>query len=344
MVSSSSRHRGFTLVELLIGVTLGLIVIAGATQLFTKAMTVSDQLNNRGEMQQNARSGINSLVQDLSLAGTGGMPQTGIALPSGGSAKNPSIACDNTPKCYVLAGGGGAINFSDAVLHVITPIGKVGQQNLAGTAATDVITVAYGDSDPNFQIDCKPLTSITQTPNSGTATSYTLTFDPTVFSAACPSAPSPSMNPLLSTTDGLQVGDVLALSNLNGLAAAVVTGITEGSGSHTVTLSSTDLLKYNQYVGTSGTLATNLSNKSSNPPVYPSTSVFRLWVVTYFVYKQPDGSLRLMRQVNARPPVPVAENVDDDRGRLAGKALAEAVAEKRDDLARGTRVCLEHVP
>ena len=310
MRPSSLHDRGFTLLEVLIGFAIGLVVLAGAAQLYSKAMDVSDQLNAQGEMQQNARAGINSVVQDVSLAGTGGMPQTGIALPSGNGATNPAIACDNTPKCYVISGGS-SINFSDAVLHVITPLGKVGQNNAAGTSGTDVVTLAFGDSDPNFQIDCKPLTSIVQTPASGTPTSFKLTLDPTTFSAACPAAPSPAMNPLLTPSDGLVVGDVLALSNVNGMAAAVVTGITESAGSHTVTLGSTDLLSYNQFGGTAGTLTTNLSNKNSNPPVYPSTSVFRIWVVSYFVYKQPDGTLRLMRQVNARPPVPVAENVDD---------------------------------
>jgi hypothetical protein len=68
----------------------------------------------------------------------------------------------------------------------------------------------------------------------------------------------------------------------------------------------TDPWTFTQTGAPAGTLAAIL-----NPPV--ETRAKRIFVITYFIEDppRPDGSRRLMRQVNAQLPVPIAENAEN---------------------------------
>ena len=77
-----SSVRGFSIVELLVALTLGLLIMGSAMELFRQGVSASSLTSQSGEMQQNARVALNLMSQDLSIAGTG-LPQGGIQLPSG---------------------------------------------------------------------------------------------------------------------------------------------------------------------------------------------------------------------------------------------------------------------
>ena len=110
---------------------------------------------------------------------------------------------------------------------------------------------------------------------------------------------------------GPKVGDLMLLRNVNGTAVGVVTAPPGGS---TIQFSAGDPLQMN------GGIA-GLANPGSNPATYPATTVNRLLMISYYI--QPLNAqgnplpfnaagatdFRLMRQVNALPPVPVAEHV-----------------------------------
>ena len=100
MRSTESKARGFSLVELLIAITLGLIVLAATTQLFKRGMDASVLVSQSSEMQQNVRSTLNLIAKDVSMAGSG-LPSGGLSLPYGAGATLSFFAVDPNK---VLAG------------------------------------------------------------------------------------------------------------------------------------------------------------------------------------------------------------------------------------------------
>ena len=93
MRSIESKARGFSLVELLIAVTLGLIVLAATTQLFKHGMSATVLVSQSSEMQQNVRSTLNLIAKDVSMAGSG-LPSGGLSLPFGAGATASFFAVD----------------------------------------------------------------------------------------------------------------------------------------------------------------------------------------------------------------------------------------------------------
>jgi len=80
-ISAGGRDRGFTLVELLIAMAVGMIVLGATYSLFT---IQSKQLGNQdviAEMQQNARIAMDMVSREVRMAGynpTGATPKPGI--------------------------------------------------------------------------------------------------------------------------------------------------------------------------------------------------------------------------------------------------------------------------
>ena len=74
MRSTESKARGFSLVEMLVAIALGLFVLAAATQLFKNGMDATILVTQSSEMQQNARAALNLVAKDVSMAGSG-MPR-----------------------------------------------------------------------------------------------------------------------------------------------------------------------------------------------------------------------------------------------------------------------------
>src|SRR5256885_15635492 len=95
MRSTESKARGFSLVELLVAVSLGLIVLAATTQLFKTGMDATVLVSQSSEMQQNVRSTLNLIAKDVSMAGSG-PPPGGPALPYGAGATASFFAVDPT--------------------------------------------------------------------------------------------------------------------------------------------------------------------------------------------------------------------------------------------------------
>jgi len=56
MRSTETKIRGFSLVELLIAMALGLIVLAATTQLFKNGMDATRMVTQSSEMQQSVRA------------------------------------------------------------------------------------------------------------------------------------------------------------------------------------------------------------------------------------------------------------------------------------------------
>lgn len=64
-----AQQNGFTLVELMVAATLGLLILAGAISMFVSNKRVYTEQDEMGRLQENARFAINMLVRDIRAAG-----------------------------------------------------------------------------------------------------------------------------------------------------------------------------------------------------------------------------------------------------------------------------------
>lgn len=306
--------RGFTLLELMVASSIGLVAVLTMTSLFKVAMDATFTVTQRAEVQQNMRAAIELMTQDISHAGAG-LPTGGLQLATAGVSK---FACDQTGACYVTNHsypnniGTGIPNYMYGILpgYANGVQGGVAIPN-AAAARNDSITSIY--TDYNF-----PLSNFNFYAVSGTQVCVALVAAPTL---------GPPTN--IMAPGGLNVGDVLLFyvqSQGNGTTStgtswtqtaavgAELTGIATGGSdpsgkctgtTWTLTFAAGDPLNMNQLAG---------SNNLTSAFAAPGTmTVSRLNVVTYYLQVPAAGGTvqtpRLMRQVNGLAPVPVADNI-----------------------------------
>jgi len=307
MTTKSRRKRGFSLIELLIAMVVTLIIMTGAMMMFKKSSDAIFIVAQKAEMQSNARVAVNSIVRDVSRAGSGGMTHGGIALP-------------NTTAIYAPPFAGppfnGIVNlntntFSQGVLYMVTPDYQ-GGPTINGQN-TDAITVSY--VDPNLETPPPPEVDLRLYPT-------------TTISA---NGDSVTLDPATSTTlndpgTGVKVGDVFMLTNTRGSVTASVSGFP--AGGTTIAFASGDPLGMNDpnTAGDPGSIASLGTPCTVGPGCltgrnYPSVTLFRILLVSYYIEQLGAGDVplgvaaagavdyRLMRQVNGQAPVPIAEHV-----------------------------------
>lgn len=288
--------RGFTLVELLIAMAVSLIVLAAAATAFKKAMDVTAIALNRAEMQANARVAINSIVRDLGEAGAGGFPYGGVGLPNGAT---PFFARDTAGNDYLNNN-----TYVQGVLFAVTPAFNSGP-TIDG-AITDGITLVYIDQS----LLSAPCSNWSSTEVSVNPSGSQITVPATL----CPALHDPVY--------GLSVGDMLIIANQNGAAIGEVTNL---PSTDKIDFAASDPLGMNRPSASSGNIA-SLANPGPPAGSYPPTTISRIFMISYFIQEldangapiplagpgavQPNAvDYRLMRMVNAHPPVPVAEHV-----------------------------------
>lgn len=298
MRSGKHNARGFTLVELLMAMALGLIVMASTAQLFKGGMDATILVTQSSEMQQSVRSTLNLVAKDISMAGSG-MPPGGLSLPNGAGATPSFFAVDPTKAWLAnntyptgVIGGSPVVNY---MFGIVPGAGNGmelgGPANLTATGAgADAITVIYADYA--FPLNQYTATFPAANPN-GDVVNFAL---PAVV---------PAGFPLIQSATGLQVGDLILLNNPTGYAVGEVTGIAPGNGTTTnVTFANGDPLNINQSGAAKGNIKSIIAG--GNPVAT------RIWAVTYFMEVPPAATSqppRLMRQVNGQAPSPVADNI-----------------------------------
>jgi prepilin-type N-terminal cleavage/methylation domain-containing protein len=300
--------RGFTLIEMMVSLAVGLILVGSAVQLFSRGMNATWLISQRAELQQNARASSNILDKDISLAGAG-LPTGGLALASG-TGTIPIYGCDYTAVCHLGPTNSGSINFPNQVvsgntinyLYGVIPGWKKGVTVNAAAGPSDVITVVYADT--SFLLS-----------------DYTVKFNDVNGNSVTFTLPSPAPNPLdqavNNTGVGLQPGDLVLFSSNTGTSYAiteVTTALAAGAGpSYTVAFANGDALHMNQNAATSSDLK-QIATASGIGATAVGVTATRIWAITYYLDNTTTpGTPTLMRLVNARKPVPVAENVADLR-------------------------------
>ncbi|HZQ21388.1 MAG TPA: prepilin-type N-terminal cleavage/methylation domain-containing protein [Terriglobales bacterium] len=291
------RGRGFTLLELMISMALGLVILAAATQMFTKAMSATWTVTQRAGMQQDGRAAIGLIAKDISLAGAG-MPTGGVQLPTG-TGLSPIYGCDQT-KCYIGGVNGTGVAYPQQHLYGVVPGYQMGRPMTNGGAATDTITVVY--TDITYSLNLYTVTNISASGNSITVTPPN-------------PQPNPPVPPITDQVHGVKVGDLILITNTAGNAIGEVTGIV---GTTVINFADRDPLNINQSLASAGNIK---AIAGACNPVCNGTTATRIQVVTYYLdlppgpdgirYTADDWAPRLMRQVNGQTPVPVAENINN---------------------------------
>lgn len=288
MIGSSHSQRGYSLIETLLSMALGVTVLAGAVVLVRSAADVGDMVGLRSELQQNVRVALNVMASDLRQAGTN-VPQPGVALPTGDESED-SVRCCDQDDCYITNNV-----YSNERLYNITSGNGLGP--VINGVATDVVTTVF--KDPG-----RDEFSVTQIDQAGGWVRVASDTDP----------------PITDAVRGIKIGDILFIGNsTDKSAAAVVSGVT----STIIALSDDDPLGFNQSQAAFGTVGTALSTPCEgdegefvacavNDRVFDTpVSAKLVKVITYFIDNSDPNNPRLMRQVNAHPPAPVAEHVEN---------------------------------
>jgi type II secretory pathway pseudopilin PulG len=310
MRRTPNPNSGFTLLELMISAFVGLLVIAGAVQLFSQVLKATWIASQKSELQQDFRAASNLLQRDISMAGAGALGQQGLStsavgLPTGTGVKSV-YPCSSTTCNYINATSVAYPTTAGVpYIYSIIPGPSLGITVPGSTTGpTDILTVV--SADVSLALNCYSA-SIDPT---GTIVTFTVDAGPP-YPSTCilPSgvaAPQALNDPVV----GLQAGDMI-LFGAN--AVGVVTNIATGAGgSYVVTFAATDPGHINQPTATSGSLFQFVSTIKPTPASTPITvSAVRLLTVTYYLDISPwDGvTPRLMRVQSGKPPAPVAENV-----------------------------------
>lgn len=323
---SKCSCSGFSLAELLVAMVAGLIVTAGAAQLYSSGMDAAWVVQQRSEMQQDLRSAEDLMLQDVSLAGAGLTGVTGQNIPLPFSTGSPVYACSPGPVCPI-----GAINYpcvggacsvaNPPTLYPIIPGFQRGITPPGSATKSDVITVVY--SDTSFALNCY---SGTANPisfqNGGNTLVFTAPPNPPPAGCVLPAGlnyPQALNNPV----NGLQPGDLVMVGPSNG--ATVVGEVTNvspanpgntpatpcagnpcvGGSTYTVTFANNDTLNLNQ-AGAANDLTT-IAGAAAGVPVT------RILVITYYLANWTDAAGNvttiLYRQVSGHPAVPLADNI-----------------------------------
>lgn len=301
------RETGFTLLEVLVAMTLMLIILGATVGTLTDAIHATQAVTLMADTQENLRAGMNYIERDLVQAGEG-LPQTGITIPNTGG-----VSAVNRPGPT----GIGTFPTSWTVLPDISPGNQLGLTTATSGVATDMITVIYADNTlldsnqhwlneypintPGGGTNCSGATPKPNGTISTTGTTTTITFDSTCIN-------------INTGNTALAVGDLILLqANGGGMALLTVSSVNLASN-QIVFNSATDPFALNNSGKTSGTIAQIQSPAGSLS--YTTTTATRVWMVTYYIANS-TGSVgnpavpMLMRQVNMRTAQPVGEVIEN---------------------------------
>lgn len=128
------RRRGFTLLELLVVITLAVMLMLGLLEVFERNTTLAKTQTQLAEMQQGLRTGQNLMGRLVRMAGRGGLP---AMINDSGIRKTPALTViDN------IGAGGGSVEVVPGLVD--------GPLAVAGT---DVLTVRGVFTTSIFQVN-----------------------------------------------------------------------------------------------------------------------------------------------------------------------------------------------
>ncbi len=317
------REKGFTLVEVLVSVTLMLVVLAATLGTLTSAIHATEAITLMADTQENLRAGLNYMVRDFLQTGEG-IPQGGITIPN-----TAGVSALNRP-----GPGLGTFTTSWVALPAITQGYQLGPLTTTSGVKSDLVTLLYADTTlvdanqhwlnefpvflapPNGGVTGCAAANPNPAPNGAIVTAgstTTVTFDPSCII-------------INNGNTGLNVGDLIMLQNNNTIGDGSISGTnsdvsdTTGSmalltvsavnpGANSITFSGGDAFNLNSSGATAGTISQIQSPPGSKN--YPTTTATRFWMITYYVDNTNPARPQLMRQVNLNAPQAVGEVIEN---------------------------------
>lgn len=95
LAMARGRQRGITLVELMVGIAVGLFIVAAASFMLSNQLEENRRLVLDTQLQQDLRSATDLVARDLRRAGYWGNAEQGVWLRGVGNAANPYTVVDS---------------------------------------------------------------------------------------------------------------------------------------------------------------------------------------------------------------------------------------------------------
>jgi len=321
------REKGFTLIEVLVAITVLSLVVAVTLSTLTNAIHATEAVSLMADTQQNLRAGLNYMVRDFLQTGEG-IPLGGITIHNTGGTSAMQRPGPGTPGTSF-----GTFNTTWTALPAIITGYQLGPTTATSGVGTDMVTLIYADTTlvdanghwlnefPIFLSAGGGTAGCAATnPNPAPAGSIvtagsttTVTFDPTCIV-------------INNGNTGLSPGDLILLQNNNTLGDGSITGtdtaISDSSGhlalfyvssvnvaGNSIKFSSGDPFGLNASGASAGTIKQIQSPPGSG--TYPTTTATRVWMITYFIDNSNPSRPELMRQVNLKQPQAVGEVIEN---------------------------------
>jgi len=299
------RQRGFSLIELMVSMSIVVSVVAIATDALMQAEHVTSMVTYEANTQENLRAGMHFMVRDLMQAGEG-IPQGGISIPyTATSAVNRpgTFPATTFPPAYITLP---AITPGSQIGQLATSINPSTNAVLTGIA-TDVINIIYADNilvDPaGHYLYSYP---VAQAAPSAPVCAGTITASGSSVTLA------PACFTMPGVTNPITAGNLVMFHNQNGTALEYVTSV----AGQVINFAGGDPAGLNQTGKANGTVA----NLATTPGVFPPTTITRVWMVTYYVDSTTATDPQLIRQVNypnypagapVNPPLAIADDIEN---------------------------------
>ncbi len=138
-----TRHTGFSLIELMIAMLLGILIMAGLVNLFLQSKRSFNQNESIARMQEDARFALEMIVTDLSMAGM----LADLLTPQG-------IGFDTTLALGVDCGPGGFPNWAFSMINLAGDYAMMESvdNSTSATANAAHSCIAAGDIKPGTDI------------------------------------------------------------------------------------------------------------------------------------------------------------------------------------------------
>ncbi|MHB1587499.1 MAG: PilW family protein [Acidiferrobacteraceae bacterium] len=145
MTGARSRARGFTLIELMIAITLSLLIVGAVISLYVTSQHLYRVQNNLSRLQESARYAMNEMSRDLRMAGYEGC-LTGHITPHNDLNNTTSYPYNfSTPlQGYQFVSGAWLPALDPAFTATLTPASPPGGVFTLDTTS-DIITVRLAD-------------------------------------------------------------------------------------------------------------------------------------------------------------------------------------------------------
>jgi prepilin-type N-terminal cleavage/methylation domain-containing protein len=267
-------NAGFSLVELLVAMTLVLIIMGGALTALTNAYRSSDNAKIVTGVNNNLRTGVDLVVRDFIQVGQGLPTGRTVQVPSFTGALQVQRPHPQGSTCTAWPAGTSAV-------PAVTP-GPACGPTIEGVA-TDMVTTLAVDS----VLDTVPVQSFNTAAHTATVST--------------PAQATTGKDISAGTSDDIRVGDLLMFTKGSLSAMVYVTAV---DGSQTVTFAAGDPMNLNQSHASPDDAGTVNDLAGTAPTTAQSANVSRIRMITYYLDTTIDPTTpRLIRHLGWGDPV-----------------------------------------